>query len=84
MKINLIKQFVPVLICMQINIKYFFDDYLITYNFRTDNGTTNLNHIDEFVFLVKHMKNRESTIQLPPVRKNPKKKKKNWTEVLTY
>ena len=42
-------------------------------NFRLSTGITNLNSMDEFVFVTKHIKDRESKIPIHPVRKNPKK-----------
>ena len=45
----------------------------ICFNFRLDIGPTNLNNMDEFVPVTKHMNGTESKIQIHHVRKNPKK-----------
>ena len=48
-------------ICINENCKYFIAALIETiyFNFRLDVGITNLNDIDEFVPVTKHMKGRE-------------------------
>ena len=48
------------------------DKETIYFNLRLDIGITKFNDMDEFVSVTKHMKNRESKIQIQPVRKKPK------------
>ena len=45
----------------------------VYFNFRLDFDITNLNDMDEFVPVTKHMKDKESKISIRPVKKNPKK-----------
>ena len=49
------------------------DKETIYFNFRLDIGINNFNDMDEFVFVTKPIKGRESRILIHTVRKNPKK-----------
>ena len=49
------------------------DKNTICFNFRLHIGINNFNNVDEFVFVTKPMKGRESKILIHLVRKNPKK-----------
>ena len=49
------------------------DKETVYFNCRLDVGVTNFNDIDEFVFVNKQMKDRESKIPIHHLRKNPKK-----------
>ena len=57
------------------NCKYFIVALIetISFNFRLDIGPTNLNDMDEFVPVTKHMNSTESKIQIHIVKKNKKK-----------
>ena len=48
------------------------DKVTIYFNFRLDIGINNFNDMNEFVFVTKPMKGRESKIPIHPVTKNPK------------
>ena len=49
------------------------DKEAIYFNFRLNIGITNFNDMNEFVFVTKYMKGRESKITIHHMRKNPKK-----------
>ena len=58
------------------NCKYFIVALIetISFNFRLDIGPTNLNDMDEFVPVTKHMNSTESKIQIHLVKKIKKRK----------